>query len=69
MHDMFHTINKETIMQKRYCACGQPVWVEYKCTRQMWTVLLHAGGQGFGRARREERCTGCGQPLHIDRLH
>lgn len=56
-------------MQKRFCDCGQSVWVEYVCIRRSWQVRVQHPQAATRLLPLTPRCSGCGQPLHIDRLH
>jgi hypothetical protein len=55
---------QERSMQKRFCLCGQAVWVHYLFIGRLWRTLF---------AKREEgqavrTCPGCGMPLSIHSL-
>lgn len=55
-------------MQKRYCSCGQKVFVSFSFSTATWRVLFYGEERGFGRFSQTQVCPNCGQPLHIDRV-
>lgn len=50
-------------MQKRYCACGQMVWVQYVHTETGWFSQLQAHPR-----ERLGMCPNCGRCLDINTL-
>ena len=65
--NMLLFINKEIVMQKRFCTCGHAVLVTYVSHNGAWKPRLVANS----RARRRSVapcCPGCGAPLDINRL-
>lgn len=66
--NMLLFINKEIVMQKRFCSCGYMVFVRYLCSNGKWRpeviVQDREGRRGVGMTR----CPICGSALSIHSL-
>jgi hypothetical protein len=62
-----NAMEREEIMQQRFCHCGYRVWVEYVLTEVRCRILFWPNLQR--RGQRLKLCPVCGSHLSIDELH
>ena len=53
-------------MQRRYCTCGYPVWVQYLFGEKEYKAIFWKKSGSVGT--RLKLCPCCGQKLDIDEL-
>ncbi|NDV22892.1 hypothetical protein [Desulfovibrio sp. JC022] len=59
---------QESVMQERFCKCGNRVMVQYHSKKdEAWFTRFWVMGNTFGKTIRV--CPDCGSPLDINRLN
>ncbi len=53
-------------MQKRYCSCGQQIFVMFDFSLNVWRAFFYNGHPS--RSHRTSTCPSCGAQLHIDQV-